>query len=111
MCSWPKGGQNPNFIGHWQYMYFNECMSGFEYQVAGHMIWEGMQKEGLAVARAPLLARMDADDVAFLVLGDVFAHARDPADDLAPFDGQTCGDRISQPGLAVYLVAQPLQQP
>ena len=22
--------------------YFNECMNGFEYQVAGHMIWEGM---------------------------------------------------------------------
>ena len=32
--------------------YFNECMNGFEYQVAGHMIWEGMVLEGLAVARA-----------------------------------------------------------
>ena len=32
--------------------YFNECMSGFEYQVAGHMIWEGMVQEGLAIARA-----------------------------------------------------------
>ena len=29
--------------------YFNECMTGFEYQVAGHMIWEGLVQEGLAV--------------------------------------------------------------
>ncbi len=27
-------------------------MNGFEYQVAGHMIWEGQVQEGLAVARA-----------------------------------------------------------
>jgi hypothetical protein len=52
MCTWPKGGQNKNFKNHWQYMYFNECMSGFEWQVASHMIWEGMLKEGLAVSRA-----------------------------------------------------------
>ena len=26
--------------------YFNECMNGFEYQVAGHMLWEGMVQEG-----------------------------------------------------------------
>jgi hypothetical protein len=52
MCTWPKGGQNPNFKKHWQYGYFNECMSGFEWQVASHMIYEGMLKEGLAIARA-----------------------------------------------------------
>jgi non-lysosomal glucosylceramidase len=52
MCTWPKGGQNPNFEKHWQYMYFNECMSGFEWQVASHMIYEGMLKEGLAISRA-----------------------------------------------------------
>ncbi len=32
--------------------YFNECMNGFEYQVASHMIWEGMVQEGLAITRA-----------------------------------------------------------
>ena len=32
--------------------YFNECMNGFEYQAAGHMVWEGMVQEGLAIARA-----------------------------------------------------------
>ncbi len=36
----------------WAAMYFNECMNGFEHQVAGHMIWEGMVQEGLAVERA-----------------------------------------------------------
>ena len=49
MCTWPQGDaarlqQGCDF-------YFNECMNGFEHQVAGHMIWEGMVQEGLAVER------------------------------------------------------------
>jgi len=36
----------------WQIGYFNECMSGFEHQVASHMIAEGMVLEGLAITRA-----------------------------------------------------------
>jgi uncharacterized protein (DUF608 family) len=52
MCTWPHGGRRQDWQKHWQYMYFNECMSGFEWQVAGHMIWEGMLTEGLAIARA-----------------------------------------------------------
>ena len=50
MCTWPKGCEarvQQNFD-----YYFNECMTGFEYQVAGHMIWEGMVEEGLAITRA-----------------------------------------------------------
>ncbi|MGD0899205.1 MAG: GH116 family glycosyl-hydrolase [Thermoguttaceae bacterium] len=50
MCSWPKGEQARLRKG-FDY-YFNECMTGFEYQVAGHMLWEGMVEEGLAVVRA-----------------------------------------------------------
>jgi uncharacterized protein (DUF608 family) len=53
MCTWPKGGAdqapgtgNPTFVG-----YFNECMTGFEYQVAAHMVWEGLLTEGLAITR------------------------------------------------------------
>ncbi len=53
MCTWPKGGAeeasgkgNPTFLG-----YFNECMTGFEYQVAAHMIWEGLLEKGLAITR------------------------------------------------------------
>ena len=57
MATWPKGGENPKFKGHWQYMYFNECMSGFEWQAAAHMVFEGhdqpdLLEHGLAVARA-----------------------------------------------------------
>jgi len=57
MCSWPKGGKNPNFAKHWQYGYFNECMSGFEWQAAAHMIWESydqpdLLQDGLAISRA-----------------------------------------------------------
>ncbi|MCC7375647.1 MAG: hypothetical protein IT581_13400 [Verrucomicrobiales bacterium] len=54
MCTWPKGGAekasgggNPTFIG-----YFIECMTGFEYQVAAHMVWEGLVTEGLAITKA-----------------------------------------------------------
>ena len=32
--------------------YFNECMSGFEHEVASHMIWAGMLQDGLAITRA-----------------------------------------------------------
>jgi len=57
MCSWPRGGKNPNFAKHWQYGYFNECMTGFEWQTAAHMIWEGhdqpdLLEKGLAIGRA-----------------------------------------------------------
>jgi uncharacterized protein (DUF608 family) len=50
MCSWPKGQEQRVATGY-DY-YFNECMTGFEYQAAGHMIWEGMVQEGLAITRA-----------------------------------------------------------
>lgn len=50
MCSWPQGEAARVQEGF--DFYFNECMTGFEYQVAGHMIWEGMTMEGLAIARA-----------------------------------------------------------
>jgi non-lysosomal glucosylceramidase len=56
MCTFPRSdwdyaqakGKGPD----WAAGYFNECMNGFEYEVAGHMIWEGMVMEGLAVTRA-----------------------------------------------------------
>jgi hypothetical protein len=41
MCTWPQGGLRADFTRHWQYAYFNECMSGFEWQAAAHMIQEG----------------------------------------------------------------------
>ena len=56
MCTFPRvdwdyaqaKGKGPD----WAAGYFNECMNGFEYQAAGHMIWEGLVTQGLAVTRA-----------------------------------------------------------
>jgi non-lysosomal glucosylceramidase len=36
----------------WQLGYFHECMSGFEHQVAAHMMAEGMTDEALVLTRA-----------------------------------------------------------
>ncbi|HEY5911830.1 MAG TPA: GH116 family glycosyl-hydrolase [Verrucomicrobiae bacterium] len=56
MCTFPRSdwdyaqakGKGPE----WAAGYFNECMNGFEYEVAGHMIREGLLTEGLAITRA-----------------------------------------------------------
>ena len=57
MCAWPREPVDPVKKKHWQYQYFNECMSGFEYQAAAHMVYEGhdqpdLLEKGLAVTRA-----------------------------------------------------------
>ena len=56
MCTFPQRDwdyENAKGKGPaWAAGYFNECMNGFEYQAAGHMIWEGMSEEGFAVVRA-----------------------------------------------------------
>jgi len=55
MCTWPQGGLRDDFMQHWQYAYFNEFMTGFEYQAAAHMIAEGdddLVQNGLAITRA-----------------------------------------------------------
>ena len=49
MCSWPHGDGKRVTTGF--DFYFNECMNGFEYQAAWHMLAEGMVEEGLAVTR------------------------------------------------------------
>ncbi len=56
MCTFPRAGwdyeQAKGKGPDWAAGYFNECMNGFEYQAAGHMVWEGLVQEGLAVTRA-----------------------------------------------------------
>jgi uncharacterized protein (DUF608 family) len=55
MCSFPRGGAEMaagKSGDAWAVGYFNECMSGFEYQVASHMIAEGMVEEGMNLVRA-----------------------------------------------------------
>ena len=69
MTTWPKGGameaipgsrlrpvENPK-VWTGPGGYFNECMNGFEYQVAGHMVAEGepggeLVEKGLAITKA-----------------------------------------------------------
>jgi len=61
MCTFPRddwdykkaSGNGPA----WATGYFNECMNGFEHQVAGHMIWEGtpgsdLVTKGLSIERS-----------------------------------------------------------
>jgi len=47
-CTWPKG----KHMGPTSTRYRNEIWTGIEYQVAGHMAWEGMLTEALAICRA-----------------------------------------------------------
>lgn len=46
-CTWPKSKHlGPNSV-----LYRDEIWTGIEYQVAGHMVWEGMVTEALAICR------------------------------------------------------------
>ncbi|ACZ43361.1 protein of unknown function DUF608 [Thermobaculum terrenum ATCC BAA-798] len=47
MCTWPRGGQ-PTF----PFPYSDEVFTGSEYQVAAHMIYEGLLEEGLQIVGA-----------------------------------------------------------
>lgn len=47
ICSWPHG-ERPKV----PFPYFSEVMTGFEYQAAAHMIYEGLVEEGLTVVEA-----------------------------------------------------------
>jgi uncharacterized protein (DUF608 family) len=85
MCTWPRG-ETARVPQGYDY-YFNETMSGFEYQVAGHMIWEGMVQEGLAITRA--------------------VHDRYHAGRRNPWNEVECGDHYarSMASYGVYLAA------
>lgn len=50
----PHNEQNPygEEIDSWQIGYFHECMTGFEHQVAAHMMAEGMLEEALVITRS-----------------------------------------------------------
>lgn len=47
VCSWPKGSRPPV-----AFRYSDEVWTGIEYQVASHMIYEGLIEEGLSIVRA-----------------------------------------------------------
>ena len=61
MCTFPRddwdfikssGGQDSKDYSHRFASYFDEIWSGQEYQVASHMLWEGMVLEGMTIVRA-----------------------------------------------------------
>ena len=47
VCTWPKGGRPANVM-----LYSDEIWTGIEYQVAAHMIYEGLIEEGFAIMKA-----------------------------------------------------------
>ena len=47
ICTWPKGGRPGNVM-----LYSDEVWTGIEYQVAAHMIYEGLVEEGFAIVKA-----------------------------------------------------------
>jgi non-lysosomal glucosylceramidase len=47
LCSWPRGSR-PQF----PFVYSDEVWTGIEYQVANHLIYEGMVGDGLKIVRA-----------------------------------------------------------
>ncbi|MBE0659334.1 MAG: hypothetical protein IH602_16700 [Bryobacteraceae bacterium] len=53
LCSWPRGKRPPL-----PFVYCDEVWTGIEYQVAAHLIYEGMVKEGVAIVDA-VRARYD----------------------------------------------------
>jgi len=46
VCTWPKGGRPERVL-----LYSDEIWTGIEYQVAGHMIYEGMTTEAFAIVK------------------------------------------------------------
>ena len=91
MCTFPRSDWDyPQAKGKgadWAAGYFNECMNGFEHQVAGHMIWEGLLLEGLAIERT--------------------VHDRYGAARRNPWNEIECGDHYarSMASYGVYLAA------
>jgi hypothetical protein len=46
VCTWPKGGRMQEPV-----LYRDEIWTGSEYQVASHLLYEGMIREGLSIIR------------------------------------------------------------
>jgi uncharacterized protein (DUF608 family) len=82
LCTWPRG-QKPVF----PFVYSDEVWTGIEYQIASHLIMEGMVDEGLAIVRA-VRSRYDG-------------HVRNP------FNEYECGSYYAR-ALSSYALIQSL---
>ncbi|MBN2271503.1 MAG: hypothetical protein JXN61_12870, partial [Sedimentisphaerales bacterium] len=91
MCTFPRSDWDYDKAkgkgADWAAGYFNECMNGFEYQAAGHMLREGLVEQGLAVTR--------------------MVHDRYHAAKRNPFNEVECGDHYarSMASYGVFLAA------
>jgi non-lysosomal glucosylceramidase len=61
ICTWPKGGRPANVM-----LYSDEVWTGIEYQVAAHMIYEGLLEEGFSIVKG---ARDRYDGIPRLPIG------------------------------------------
>ncbi|WP_433288956.1 GH116 family glycosyl hydrolase [Micromonospora sp. CA-244673] len=89
MTTWPHGGADTaaGSPASWAAMYFNEVWTGQEYQVAAHMLQEGLVEEGLTLTRA--------------------VHERYAAGKRNPYNEIECGDHYARAMAShgVYLAA------
>jgi hypothetical protein len=89
MTTWPHGGADTaaGTPASWAAMYFNEVWTGQEYQVAAHMLQEGLVEEGLTLTRA--------------------VHERYTAGKRNPYNEIECGDHYARAMAShgVYLAA------
>ncbi|MHC4921666.1 MAG: GH116 family glycosyl hydrolase, partial [Planctomycetota bacterium] len=72
LCTWPKS----KHLGRNGVRYRNEIWTGIEYQVAGHMLAEGLLEEGLAIIRG--------------------VHERYDGAKFNPFNEVECGDHYAR---------------
>ncbi len=94
---------------HWQYAYFNECMTGFEYQAAAHMVQEGAPITGDLESLGTAIE--DPGDPRSLTLRGLALtraiHDRYAPERRNPYNEIECSDHYARAaaGYSVYLAA------
>ena len=110
MCTWPKGGLRDDFTKHWQYAYFNECMTGFEWQAAAHMVQEGTPIAATDFPRINELLENSEDPRALTARGLAVAraiHDRYAPERRNPYNEIECSDHYARANASysVFLAA------